>query len=82
MWSKIINITIIKYTEKYRSKIECYKITKLLIVVRGMVECVSALSCSKTILNKLLQILYFVIIDLLEINKCHMFLLILHTKYL
>lgn len=40
-----------------------------------MVECVSALSCSKTILNKLLQILYFVIIDLLEINKCHMFLL-------
>lgn len=40
-----------------------------------MVERVSALSCCKTILNKLLQILYFVIIDLLEINKCHMFYL-------
>lgn len=28
MWSEIINITIIKYTEKYSSKIECYKIFK------------------------------------------------------
>lgn len=29
------------------------------------------LSCSKTVLNKHLRTLYFVIIYLLEINKCH-----------
>lgn len=28
MWSEIINITTIKYTEKYSGKIECDKIFK------------------------------------------------------